>query len=106
LAIKAIPIARVGTIKSFWKLHRTGHAPAIDEENVKQTIVVVVKQGHAAGHGFDEVFLRRGRILKGEIQTEWKFPIKNWRGSSERSETQKIAAVEAAKHPRTKHFEF
>ncbi len=60
LAIKAIPVARVGTIKFLWKQHRAGHAPAIYQKNVEQAVVVVVEQGHATRHGFDEVFLRRG----------------------------------------------
>src|SRR6266550_667699 len=57
LAIEAIPVAWVGTIKFLWKPHRAGHAPAIYQKNVEQAIVIVVEQGHAARHRFNEVFL-------------------------------------------------
>ena len=63
LAVEPIPVARAGAIKFFRQLHRTRHTPAIYQENVEQTVVVVIEQGDAAGHGFNEVFLRRGRIL-------------------------------------------
>src|SRR6267143_540894 len=35
LAIKAIPVTGVSTIKFFWKSHRAGHTPAIYEKNVE-----------------------------------------------------------------------
>src|SRR6266849_4581767 len=92
LAIKAIPVTRVSTIKFFWKLHRAGHTPAIYQENVEQTVVVVIEQGDAAGHGFNEVFLRRGRILEREVQTPGKSHIKNRNTRSKRCYAQESPA--------------
>ena len=41
---------------------------AIDQEDVEQAVVVVVEQGDAAAHGFDQVLLRGGRIAMLKIQ--------------------------------------
>ena len=40
---------------------------AVHQENIQKAVVVVVEQGDAAAHGFDQVFLRRGGIAMREI---------------------------------------
>jgi hypothetical protein len=78
-------------------------ASAIDQENVEQTVIVVVKQRDAAGHGFDEVFVRSGRVLKGEIQATREFHVKYRRADRNARQPEKIAAVEVASSQRAFH---
>ena len=49
---------------------------AIDQENVEQAVVIVIKQRYAAAHRFDQVFLRRGGIHMLEIEAAGMFYVK------------------------------
>ena len=53
------------------------HISAVHQEYVQQSIVVVVEESDSTGHRFDQVFLRSGRILQGEIQATRQFDIEN-----------------------------
>ena len=57
VAIKAVPVARVGLLK-----RRNGCA--IGKENVQQAVVVVVKHRNPAQHRFDRVALGGNAVLK------------------------------------------
>src|SRR5271170_2987589 len=69
LAIEAVPVTRIGPVEILGRFRRVGYATTVDQEDVEQTIVVVIEEGYAAGHGLDEIFLRGRRIQEGEIQT-------------------------------------
>src|SRR5579872_591046 len=60
LAVESIPIARIVTVKIFRLPHGASYVATIDDKNIEQAIVVVVQERDAAGHGLDEIFLRRG----------------------------------------------
>ena len=53
LAVEAVPVFGVTTIKFFGLVHGAGEVAAIYEEDVEQAVVVVIKEGDAAAHGFD-----------------------------------------------------
>ena len=68
LAIKAVPVTRIVAIEILWRWHRTRNPAAVHQENIEQPVVVVIEQGHAARHGFDQILLRSGGILQGKVQ--------------------------------------
>ena len=41
----------------------------IHQKNIEQAVVVVIEQGHTAGHGLNQVLPRRWRIAQDEIDT-------------------------------------
>jgi hypothetical protein len=45
---------------------------AIDKEQIRQAVIVVIKDCYSSTHGFNKVFLRGGRIHVQEIKTFWR----------------------------------
>ena len=84
LAIQAIPVLGVAAVEGFGRMHRICEVTAIDQEDVKQAVVVVVEERDAAAHGLDQIFLGRGGIYVPEIQAGRVFDIKGRRGRRRR----------------------
>ena len=82
LPVKPIPVPRIMTIEVFRRGHGARQAAAIHEKNVQQAVIVIVEQGYSSGHGFDQVLLRCGRILEGEIQSTRRLQLENGRRES------------------------
>jgi hypothetical protein len=49
-------------------MHGACDSATVYQEDVKQSIVVVIQQRYPAWHGLDQVFLRRWRISQSEIE--------------------------------------
>ncbi len=60
LPIQPVPVTRVLAIEILRQTHGTGYASAVDQENIEQSIVVVIEQRDATGHGLDQILLRCG----------------------------------------------
>src|SRR5581483_9628404 len=67
LVVQAIPEFLAGLIRRLSVGHRIGELGAVGEEDIQPAVVVVIEGGHAAAHGFDQVFVRSGGILLDEI---------------------------------------
>ena len=67
LPIQPVPIRRIPTGEVGGEFCGIVQLPAVNQEDVEKAVVVVVEQGHAAAHGFDQVFLRRRGIAMREI---------------------------------------
>src|SRR5260370_23839578 len=50
---KPIPIPGIVTLEVVRRLHWTRKMSAIDEKDVEQSIIVIVKKRNSTGHGFD-----------------------------------------------------
>ena len=61
-------------------MHRIREMAAIDQENVEQTVVIVIKERYAAAHCFDQIFLRRGGIHVLEIEAAGMFYVEEGLG--------------------------
>ena len=77
LPVQPIPKAWIFAIEAFRQPHGIADPSAIHQEDIKQSIVVVVEEGNASRHGFDQIFLRCRRIAENEIQTMRQFVFKN-----------------------------
>ena len=122
LAVQPIPVARIAALKILRNVQVLSDSSTVHEKNIQEAVVVVVEQRNPARHRLDQEFLSGRRILEDEIHSPECLYVKhgrrgsgrssshkiakNWHTGSQRSETQKIAAVETAMHPRTKHSEF
>ena len=60
LPVEAVPVARILAIEILRQPHGTGYASAIYQKNIEQSVVVVIEQCDSAGHGLDQILLRRG----------------------------------------------
>src|SRR5258706_12565901 len=69
LTVEAIPVTRVMTVKVVRRWRRSGQAAPVHEKDVQQSIIVIVEQRNASGHGFDQMLLRSGGILQRKINS-------------------------------------
>ena len=69
LPVETVPVARIFAVEILRRLHRTGNPSAIHQKNIEQSVVVVVEKRDSAGHGLDQILLRRRRILQNKIQS-------------------------------------
>src|ERR1019366_5825745 len=58
VVVQPIPILRVGLVGNRTGRYGILQARAIDEEEVLKSVSVIIQHGDAAGHRFNEVFLR------------------------------------------------
>src|SRR5260370_24334297 len=77
LAVQAVPVTRIATVKLFRYFQRIGDLAAIYKEYVEETIVVIVEQRRAARHSFNEEFARRRRISKKKIDSTQRLHFEN-----------------------------
>src|SRR5262249_16649834 len=77
LTEEPIPVARVLAIKVLRNRHRVSYTSAVYQENIQQSIIVVIEKGDTPGHGFDQVFLRSGRIFKGKVHSTRELHLEN-----------------------------
>src|SRR6266852_8786562 len=57
IAIEAVPVTRIGFVGQRPARHGVLNLRSIHEEQIEVAIVVVIEHGHAAAHGFREIFL-------------------------------------------------
>src|SRR5580692_6815917 len=69
LTVQAIPVGWISTIE----VHRNGHSvadvPAVHEKNVQQSVVVVIEEGYASRHGFNQILPGGRRVAENKINT-------------------------------------
>ena len=58
ITIEPIPIFWIRFVGSSSSAHRILQCSAIDEKQIQQSILVVIDHGHAAHHGFRQIFTR------------------------------------------------
>ena len=80
LTVQAVPVSRSAAGKFRRQFDRIIEAAAVDKENVEQSVVVVVEQGHPAAHRLDQVLLRSGRIAVDKIQPGGTFAQEDHEG--------------------------
>ena len=80
LAVQAIPILRVVAIEFLRQVMGFDEIAAIHQENIEEAVVVVIKQGDAATHGFDQIFLGRGGIAVLENRGRGEFDVEHRSG--------------------------
>src|SRR6516165_3176290 len=79
LTVKAIPVSWIVAVEVLGCSHRVRDSAAVNQENIQQAVVVVVEQSDSTRHGFNEVFLRRGRVLECEINSMPHVDVENRR---------------------------
>src|ERR1700733_3856428 len=77
LTVEAIPIGRISTIEVDGSGHDVADASAVHEENVQQTVVVVIEQGYSSRHGFNEVLPGSRRVTEHKINTLQGFHLEH-----------------------------
>ena len=70
LAEQPVPVLRVRLVGPPVVRHRIRELRAVREEDVEPAVVVVVEQRDAAPHRFDQVFVRRRRVLLRKADSE------------------------------------
>src|SRR5580700_1909091 len=102
LTVEPVPVAWIAAVKILGRLHRARHVPTVHEEDVEQAVIVVIQKGHAAWHGFYQIFLRSRRVLQSEIQT-WRQPELEDRAAGRRCRDDQSRNTDdsrqAAQHP-------
>src|ERR1700722_3624727 len=69
LAIQAIQIGWISTIEVYGRGHLVANASAIHEENVQQTVVVVIEECDPSRHGFNQMLPGSWRVTQNKINT-------------------------------------
>ncbi len=64
---------------------------AVYQEDVKQTVIVVIEECHSAGHRFNEELLGRGRVFQSEAKPSGDFRFED-RQSAGHASQPKLAA--------------
>src|SRR5258706_69841 len=81
-------------------------AIVVTVEDVEKAVVVVIEESRAARHGFDQVFLRRRRILKNDLDPAQRLDFENRRCGCQRRDAQKITPRILTKHSYVTLLEF
>src|SRR5260370_21012796 len=98
LAVQAIPVTRIVTVKLFRDFQYIGYLAAIYKEYVEQTIVVIVEQRRAARHSFNQEFARRRRISKKKIDPAQRLHLENGACGNSGCKAQKITPRKPTSH--------
>src|SRR5258706_1765502 len=98
LAVQAVPVTRIATVKLFRYFQRIGDLAAIYKEYVEETIVVIVEQRRAARHSFNEEFARRRRISKKKIDPAQRLHFENRACGNRGCKVQKITPRKPTSH--------
>ena len=69
LTVKTVPVCRVVPLEVSRTAKWVRHVACIHQKNIEQAIIVVIDQGHAAGHSLNQVLARSWRIAQDEIDT-------------------------------------
>src|ERR1700723_2783951 len=69
LAVQSIPIGWISTIEVYGRGHLVANASAIHEENVQQTVVVVIEECDPSRHGFNQMLPGSWRVTQNKINT-------------------------------------
>src|ERR1700677_2714509 len=81
LTVQAIPIGRIATIEVDGGGHDVADVSAVHEENIQQTVVVVIEKGYSSRHGFNEVLPGSRRVTENKINTLQGFHLEHRAGS-------------------------
>ncbi len=57
VAIEPVPVARIGFVRQRPARHGILNLRSVHEEQIEAAVVVVIEHGHAAAHGFRQIFL-------------------------------------------------
>ena len=57
VAVQPVPIARVRFVGHFAGGHRITECRAVDKKQIQAAVIVVVEDGRATAHGFEQVLL-------------------------------------------------
>src|SRR5580692_2927829 len=81
LTVQAIPIGRISAIEVDGRGHDVADVPAVHEENVQQSVVVVIKERYSSRHGFNKVLPGSRRVTENKINTLQGFHLEHGVGS-------------------------
>src|SRR5580692_5410528 len=77
LTVQAIPVGWISTIEVDRSGHSVADVPAVHEENVQQSVVVVIEEGYASRHGFNQILPGSRRVAKNKINTLRRFQLEH-----------------------------
>src|ERR1700723_3317852 len=80
LTVQTIPIGWISTVEVYGSGHVVADASAVHEENVQQTVVVVIKECYPSRHGFNQVLPRSWRVTENKINTLQGLHLEHWGG--------------------------
>src|ERR1700723_1798365 len=80
LTVQAIPIGWISAIEIYGGGHLFANAAAVHEENVQQTVVVVIEECYPSRHGFNQMLSRSWRVTENKITTLHGLHLEHWGG--------------------------
>src|ERR1700722_9315287 len=80
LTVQAIPIGWISAIEIYGGGHLVANAAAVHEENVQQTVVVVIEERYPSRHGFNQMLPRSWRVTENKINTLRGLHLEHWCG--------------------------